>query len=58
LWLADADRALVAARRQAAIAGIRDPNFLLSLADVNFQLGSAWNEKFKDAWGFIVAGEV
>ena len=60
LWKADSEKALKAAQRQAAEAGVDDPNFHLALADVNFQLGTGWNDgpkSFRPTWDLIVAGK-
>lgn len=53
----DAAAALDAARNQAADAGITDPNFIVPLASVNFQLGTGWRDKFVKTWPLIVKGD-
>lgn len=53
----DAAAALDAARSQAADAGITDPDFIVPLASVNFQLGPAWRDKFVKTWSLIVKGD-
>jgi GH24 family phage-related lysozyme (muramidase) len=57
LFARDGSIALNAARKQAAEAGITDPNFLPYLASVNFQLGTGWRRDFKRTWPKIVAGD-
>jgi GH24 family phage-related lysozyme (muramidase) len=53
----DGGGALDAARAQTAEAGITDPNFIVPLASVNFQLGHGWTDKFPNAWRMIKAGD-
>ena len=53
----DAAAALDAARRQAAEAGITDPDFIVPLASVNFQLGTGWRGSFVKTWPLIVKGD-
>lgn len=57
LFSQDGSNALKAAKAQAAQAGISDPDFITSLASVNFQLGAGWTRDFKKAWPKIVAGD-
>jgi len=52
----DSSAALSAAQAQARRAGITDSDFIAHLGAVNFQLGTAWNSQFKDAWHAIMAG--
>lgn len=56
-WRQDSAKALSAAHQQMKEAGITDPKFLNSLASVNFQLGTGWRGKFKQAWPLIVNGK-
>jgi GH24 family phage-related lysozyme (muramidase) len=53
----DSAAALAAARAQADQAGITDPNFIVYLASVNFQLGTGWTKIFKKTWKMIVDGK-
>jgi GH24 family phage-related lysozyme (muramidase) len=53
----DSAKALSAARAQAAKAGIKDSNFIVYLASVNYQLGTRWNLIFKTAWKLILEGK-
>jgi GH24 family phage-related lysozyme (muramidase) len=55
-WRQDSAAALQAAQQQANEARISDAEFLVALADVNFQLGRGWRAKFKEAWALILAG--
>ncbi len=52
----DSATALDAAHKQAAEAGIQDPDFLLALASVNYQVGTDWNVRFKKTWALIKKG--
>ena len=54
---ADSAKAVSAARAQASKAGIKDANFIIYLASVNFQLGTDWNRKFKKTWDLIMKGD-
>jgi GH24 family phage-related lysozyme (muramidase) len=56
-WRQDSTKALAAALQQAEQAGIDDPEFLVALADVNFQLGSTWNLEHKKTWALIMNGD-
>lgn len=53
----DAKKAYDAATSQAATLGVSSQSFTIALASVNFQLGTAWNTKFKKTWAYMVAGE-
>jgi GH24 family phage-related lysozyme (muramidase) len=53
----DSAKALSAAKAQAAKAGIKDSNFIVYLASVNYQLGVGWNSVFKTAWKLILEGK-
>lgn len=53
----DGAKALTAARAQAARAGVKDLNFIVYLASVNFQLGPKWTKKFKATWKMILDGK-
>jgi GH24 family phage-related lysozyme (muramidase) len=53
----DSAKAVAAAKTQAVKAGIKDPNFLVYLASVNFQLGTKWNLVFKTSWKLIMDGK-
>lgn len=55
-WRADAEKALNAARSQMREAKISDPDFLLPLASVNFQLGDGWENRHEKTWALIKAG--
>ena len=56
-WKADSKQALIAAKAQMRLAGIKDDDpFLAPLASVNFQLGSGWHNVHKRTWGLIRAG--
>ena len=52
----DSQKALNAARSQAAQAGITDSKFVPYLASVNLQLGTGWRNDFKQTWADIIAG--
>lgn len=52
----DTAKAVAAASVQAAKAGIKDAQFNVYLASVNFQLGTSWNKKFSTTWKLIMAG--
>ena len=52
-WRADSETALKAAQEQMRLARISDPNFLVPLAAVNFQLGGGWYKEHKDTWDLI-----
>ena len=57
-WLRkDSARAYNAAISQAKEAGITDQAFIEALGSVNFQLGTGWRGKMKNAWEAIKAGE-
>jgi lysozyme len=53
----DTAKAVNAANAQATKAGIKDAQFKVYLASVNFQLGSGWNKIQKKAWQFILDGD-
>lgn len=54
----DGGQALRAAQRQAAEAGIDDPDFIRRLAAVTFQLGEAkWPGTFPKTWAMIRSGD-
>lgn len=48
LFLKDVDKALLAAKEQAAT--LKRPDLLRDLTGVNFQLGVNWRDKFPTAW--------
>jgi LysM repeat protein/GH24 family phage-related lysozyme (muramidase) len=50
---ADVKKAYDAAVAQAAMAGVRDQNFVNALTSVNFQLGTAWYTEHKKTWAYI-----
>lgn len=54
---ADSAAAMAAAKSQASKAGISNPNFIIHLASVNFQLGVNWNHHHKKTWDLIMKGE-
>ena len=57
-WLRqDSAKAYDAAISQAKEAGIEDQAFIEALGSVNFQLGTSWRGKMKEAWKAIKAGE-
>ena len=57
-WLEeDSAKAYNAAISQAKEAGITDQAFIEALGSVNFQLGTNWRGKMKNAWKAIKAGE-
>ena len=56
-WRQDSAAALQAAQQQTKEAGIRDTDFLVALADVNFQLGRGWRTEFKKTWALILVGD-
>ena len=57
-WLAeDSTKAYNAAISQAKEAGITDQALIEALGSVNFQLGTGWRKKMKNAWTAIKAGE-
>jgi GH24 family phage-related lysozyme (muramidase) len=49
--------ALSAAKSQASKAGIKDANFTVYLACVNFQLGENWYKEHKKTWALIMEGQ-
>ena len=53
----DGAKALTAARAQAARAGVKDLNFIVYLASVNFQMGTKWTKTFKKVWQMILDGK-
>ena len=53
----DGAKAMAAAKSQAAKAGIKDAQFVVYLASVNFQLGSGWTKIFKKTWQLILDGK-
>ena len=53
----DGAMAIAAAKRQANKAGIKDAQFIVYLASVNFQLGTGWNKIFRKAWKLILDGD-
>ena len=53
----DGAKALAAAKSQAAKAGIKDSEFIVYLASVNFQLGTGWTKKFKKTWKLVLDGK-
>jgi GH24 family phage-related lysozyme (muramidase) len=55
-WRRDSAKALARGLQQMREAGITDPNFVLPLADVNFQLGPSWRGEFRKTWALMVAG--
>lgn len=57
LWRQDSAKALQASQRQLKEAGLNDTDFLIALADVNFQLGDGWRAKFKKTWKLILNGD-
>lgn len=57
LFKKDSAKAVAAAKAQAAIAGIKDAQFIVYLASVNFQLGTGWYLEHKKTWALIVEGK-
>ncbi len=53
----DAKKAYDAASAQASTLGVASEGFIIALASVNFQLGTAWNTKFKKTWTYMTQGE-
>jgi GH24 family phage-related lysozyme (muramidase) len=53
----DGAKALAAAKMQAAKVGIKDQQFVVYLASVNFQLGTKWIKIFKKTWALILDGK-
>lgn len=49
----DAAKAFDAAKAQAREIGVEDPDFILALGSVNFQLGTGWRRKFPQTWDHI-----
>jgi GH24 family phage-related lysozyme (muramidase) len=49
--------ALAGAKSQASKAGIKDSDFVVYLACVNFQLGENWYKEHKKTWALIVEGQ-
>ena len=50
-WLEkDAEKAWDAAAQQLQDLGIEDPEFIVALGSVNFQLGTHWMDKFPSAY--------
>ena len=56
LFRKDSAKALSAAKLQANKAGIKDLNFIVYLASVNFQLGANWVQTFRKTWDLIMKG--
>jgi GH24 family phage-related lysozyme (muramidase) len=58
-WLAqDSSTAYAAAAKQAAELGQSDdPNFIDALADVNYQLGTNWNQDHRNTWSLMKQGK-
>ena len=58
-WLAqDSSTAYAAAAKQAAELGQSDdPNFIDALADVNYQLGTDWNQDHRNTWSLMKQGK-
>ncbi len=56
-YKADTARAVAAAKRQAAKAGITNGQFVIALAAVNFQLGTRWYTKLKKTWRLMLDGD-
>jgi lysozyme len=52
----DTAAAIAAAERQAAQAGVVSLDFIIALANVNFQLGVLWTAKFPNTWALIIEG--
>jgi GH24 family phage-related lysozyme (muramidase) len=52
----DAQKAFYAAREQASELGVSDPEFLVALASVNFQLGTGWNDIHRKTWRLMTEG--
>ena len=51
IWLEqDAVKAWEAAAQQLQDLGIEDPEFIIALGSVNFQLGTRWMDKFPSAY--------
>jgi hypothetical protein len=48
---------LAAAKSQASKAGIKDSDFIVYLASVNFQLGTDWYKEHKKTWALIMEGQ-
>jgi len=46
----DSIKAWNAAEKQAQKLGVDDPDFMIALASVNFQLGTSWNKEHKETW--------
>jgi GH24 family phage-related lysozyme (muramidase) len=53
----DSAAALAAAKSQASKAGIKDSDFIVFLASVNFQLGTDWYKEHKKTWALIMEGQ-
>ena len=53
----DSIKAWNAAERQAKELGVDDPDFMIALASVNFQLGIGWNKKHKETWKKLRRGD-
>lgn len=56
LYIADIKKAVRAANEQAQELIINDPNFLIALAEVNYQLGTYWRSKFPRTWEYLKKG--
>lgn len=56
-WRQDSQKSLIAAQEQMQAAGISDPDFVLALASVNFQLGPEWYKEHKRTWAWILKGD-
>lgn len=52
-FVEDSKKAIAAADKQIKELGIQSKQFRDALVSVNFQLGSAWNQKFPTAWGHL-----
>lgn len=53
----DGNAAFTAAKSQAKELGKYTPEMIAALAEVNFQLGTGWKNKFANTWKLLTAGE-
>lgn len=57
LWRQDSEKALREAQQQMKEAAITDPEFIIPLASVNFQVGTEWYKDFSKTWALILKGD-
>lgn len=55
-FVADTEKAFLAALSQARELGQFNENMIVALAEVNYQLGTGWRSKFYNTWKYLKAG--